>query len=129
LWCCRRATTGEATGRACLSLRGALHARLPHAPPAASVEFWTERTAVCVQADTHAAKRHAASTAAAAAADAAVTSEAAAASDGDARLVGMRKAMAAAAGGKGLDAYIVPTDDPHQSEYDYSRQCIGLTLL
>lgn len=61
------------------------------------------------QADTHGAKRHAAT--------AATATDAAVSVGTDERLVGMRTAMAAAEGGKGLDAYIVPTDDPHQSEY------------
>jgi hypothetical protein len=32
---------------------------------------------------------------------------------GDARLAGLRAEMAKAAGGKGVDAYIVPSEDPH----------------
>lgn len=35
----------------------------------------------------------------------------------DPRLVRLRAAMAAADGGKGVSAYLVPTEDPHMSEY------------
>lgn len=35
----------------------------------------------------------------------------------DPRLVRLRAAMSSAAGGKGVAAYIVPTEDPHMSEY------------
>lgn len=35
----------------------------------------------------------------------------------DARLVRLREAMGKADGGKGVSAYIIPTEDPHMSEY------------
>jgi len=35
----------------------------------------------------------------------------------DPRLVRLRAAMARADGGKGVSAYIIPTEDPHMSEY------------
>lgn len=42
---------------------------------------------------------------------------AAAAAGGDPRLAQTRQQLAAADGGKGVAAFIVPTDDPHMSEY------------
>lgn len=36
---------------------------------------------------------------------------------GDPRLVALRKLMASADGGRGVAAYIIPTEDPHMSEY------------
>jgi len=41
----------------------------------------------------------------------------AAESGGDERLAAFREKMAAAQNGKGVDAYIIPSDDPHGSEY------------
>jgi Xaa-Pro aminopeptidase len=38
-------------------------------------------------------------------------------SAGDPRLVRLREAMSKVDGGKGVTAYIVPTEDPHMSEY------------
>ncbi|KAG2437467.1 hypothetical protein HXX76_006117 [Chlamydomonas incerta] len=38
-------------------------------------------------------------------------------SSGCAKLAGLRAAMAAADGGRGVAAYLVPTEDPHMSEY------------
>jgi hypothetical protein len=38
-------------------------------------------------------------------------------SQGDERLSKLREQMAKADGGKGVAAYIVPTEDPHMSEY------------
>jgi Xaa-Pro aminopeptidase len=35
----------------------------------------------------------------------------------DPRLVRLREAMGKADGGKGVSAYIIPTEDPHMSEY------------
>ena len=35
----------------------------------------------------------------------------------DERLAAVRRAMAAVDGGKGVHAFIVPTEDPHMSEY------------
>jgi hypothetical protein len=35
---------------------------------------------------------------------------------GDVRLAAVREQMAAAHNGKGVDAFIVPSDDPHGSE-------------
>jgi hypothetical protein len=36
---------------------------------------------------------------------------------GDPRLARLRAAMSRADGGKGVTAYIIPTEDPHMSEY------------
>lgn len=38
-------------------------------------------------------------------------------STADPRLVKLREAMSKADGGKGVTAYIIPTEDPHMSEY------------
>jgi Xaa-Pro aminopeptidase len=35
----------------------------------------------------------------------------------DSKLVKLRAAMSKADGGKGVTAYIIPTEDPHMSEY------------
>ena len=37
------------------------------------------------------------------------------------KLAGLRAAMAAADGGRGVSAYLVPTEDPHMSEYPPAR--------
>lgn len=50
----------------------------------------------------------------------------------DPRLAKMREAMAQADGGRGIAAYIVPTEDPHMSEYppdhfkrrEYISRCV-----
>ncbi|GLI66862.1 hypothetical protein VaNZ11_010849 [Volvox africanus] len=39
------------------------------------------------------------------------------AADGDAKLAALRAAMASADNGRGVAAYLVPTEDPHMSEY------------
>lgn len=52
--------------------------------------------------------------------NAATAAAAAAPSNGstaDPRLVKLREAMSKADGGKGVSAYIIPTEDPHMSEY------------
>ncbi|KAI8470117.1 MAG: hypothetical protein J3K34DRAFT_459008 [Monoraphidium minutum] len=40
---------------------------------------------------------------------------------GDTRVARLREAMAAADGGKGVQAYIIPSEDPHMSEYPPDR--------
>jgi Xaa-Pro aminopeptidase len=46
-----------------------------------------------------------------------MASNGAAAAAADPRLARLREAMVKADGGKGVAAYIVPTEDPHMSEY------------
>ena len=46
-----------------------------------------------------------------------MASNGASANGGDPRLAKLRELMAKADGGKGVAAYIVPTEDPHMSEY------------
>ncbi|KAK3251958.1 hypothetical protein CYMTET_38725, partial [Cymbomonas tetramitiformis] len=48
---------------------------------------------------------------------ASATNESAGAASGDVRLAALRAEMAKCNDGKGVDAYIIPSDDPHQSEY------------
>ncbi len=47
----------------------------------------------------------------------------------DPKLVALRQAMADADGGKGVDVYVVPTEDPHMVRHRHTTQAASSAAL